>query len=121
MVLDSNKSARYPKAIHSGGRIFHYGHVRPAEVMQKKIDQTTKYWNHPPPDFSKYRIDPQAIQKYQGTHPAVLKGWISSYAQKHFQPDYSHVPTKREIRHRLTMKLEKIIGMQIGKKHYKLM
>jgi hypothetical protein len=69
----------------SGARIFHYGWVRPPELMGTKLDE---FWSH--------RGDPTVARRlpqlegggldygplgrlpvYEGTHPAVMGGWIA--------------------------------------------
>ena len=120
LVLGKNRKGRYPRVIHSNARIFHYGHVRPTTAMQEKMNQVSKYWNHAPPDFSKYSIDPEAIAKFTGSHPALVNDWIEKYAEKTFSPPKDHILTQREKRHRLTMWIEKKFGTELSKKHYKL-
>ena len=120
LVLDKNRKGRYPKVMHSNARIYHYGHVRPTAAMQEKMNQVSKYWNHAPPDFSKYSIDPKAIAKFSGTHPSIVNEWMDKFAEKSFTPSEDHVLTKREKRHRLTMWVEKKFGVELSKKHYKL-
>ncbi|WP_177419276.1 glycosyltransferase family 2 protein [endosymbiont of Lamellibrachia barhami] len=120
VVMDKNKQGRYPKAALAGAPIYHYGHVRSAARMREKINQVSRYWGHEPPKFETYAIDPQAVRPFEGSHPAVVQPWLAAEAEKHFAPDPSHPPTRKERKHRLAMKLERWFNMELSKKHYRL-
>ncbi|MBA1444934.1 MAG: hypothetical protein M3H12_18450 [Chromatiales bacterium] len=120
VVMDKNKQGRYPKAALAGAPIYHYGHVRSAARMREKIQQVSRYWGHEPPKFETYAIDPQAVRPFEGSHPAVVQPWLAAEAEKHFAPDPSHPPTRKERKHRLAMKLERWFNMELSKKHYRL-
>ncbi|QYZ66490.1 MAG: glycosyltransferase [Gammaproteobacteria bacterium (ex Lamellibrachia satsuma)] len=120
VVMDKNKQGRYPKAAMAGTPIYHYGHVRSAARMREKIQQVSRYWGHEPPKFETYSIDPQAVRPFEGSHPAVVQPWLAAEAEKHFAPDPSHQPTRKERKHRLAMKLEGWFNMELSKKHYRL-
>ncbi|RDH86837.1 MAG: glycosyltransferase [endosymbiont of Escarpia spicata] len=120
VVMDKNKQGRYPKAALAGAPIYHYGHVRSAARMREKIQQVSRYWGHEPPKFETYAIDPQAVRPFEGSHPAVVQPWLAAEAEKHFAPDPSHQPTRKERKHRLAMKLEDWFNMELSKKHYRL-
>ncbi|RDH90151.1 MAG: glycosyltransferase [endosymbiont of Seepiophila jonesi] len=120
VVMDKNKQGRYPKAALAGAPIYHYGHVRSAARMREKINQVSRYWGHEPPKFETYAIDPQAVRPFEGSHPAVVQPWLAAEAEKHFAPDPSHQPTRKERKHRLAMKLEDWFNMELSKKHYRL-
>jgi hypothetical protein len=83
------------------------------------VDQVSKYWGHEAPKIG-YDIDPCAIERFAGTHPAIMKSWIDKHAESHFSPDPNHKLTKREKKHRWSMKLEKWFGLDLSRKHYKL-
>lgn len=121
LVLDKNRKGRYPKVMHSNARIFHYGHVRPTNAMQEKMNQVSKYWNHAPPDFTKYNIDPKAINNFSGSHPNIVQKWINSFAESNFTPSTDYNLTTRDKRHRLAMRIENFLNIELGKKHYKLL
>ncbi len=120
VVMDKNKQGRYPKAALAGAPIYHYGHVRSAARMREKIQQVSRYWGHEPPKFETYAIDPQAVRPFEGSHPAVVQPWLAAEAEKHFAPDPSHPPTRKERKHRLAMKLEGWFNVELSKKHYRL-
>lgn len=120
VVLTSNRRAHYPRAAHSNARIFHYGWVRSEEKMDEKLGRVARYWggSHSKIDYS--CIDPEILKEFKGTHPAVMKDWLPRDVKSVFRADTNHVLTKREKKHRLAMKVEKIFGLDLSKKHFKL-
>ena len=120
LVMEKNRRGRYPRVIPANAHIYHYGHVRPAAAMQKKMEQTSKYWGQQSPTFREYGIDPKAIKKYEGSHPEVLHKWLDEFAEKTFKPSPDYRPTRREKRHRISMTFETLLRIRLGKKHYKL-
>ncbi len=121
VVMDKNKRGRYPRAALAGAHIYHYGHVRSVARMREKIQQVSRYWGHAPPEFKGYgNIDSKALASFHGTHPAVMKKWLSEEAETFFTPNPTYVPDKRERHHRWMMKIERLFGLELSKKHYKL-
>lgn len=120
VVMNKNKKGRYPKAALAGAPIYHYGHVRRVDLMQEKMNRVSQYWGHKPPEFKHYDLDPAALKRFAGTHPAILKNWFEEMAEKSYEPDPDHVLTKKDKRYRMMMKLEKLFGLELSKKHYKL-
>ena len=119
VVMDKNKQGRYPKAIHAGGNIYHYGHVRNIEKMQEKINQVSRYWNHAPTAFPGYGdIDPAVLRPFNGTHPAIMQHWLEHDAEWDFTPNPEYRLTKRDRRVRLKLKVEDMFDIEISKKHY---
>lgn len=121
VVLYKNKKGRYPRAALTGTHIYHYGAVRSVASMNEKNRRIAKYWGWQPTVFSYDQIDPHELVKFAGTHPAVIQPWLASdAAEHHFTPNPNHIPTARQKRHRLRMRLEKILGMDLMKKHFSL-
>ncbi len=120
MVMDRHRKGRYPRAAMTGARIYHYGHVRSIEAMRRKHELVSRYWNHPPPAFPDYGdIDPQALAPFEGTHPAVMAGWLADQAETEFRINPGYRLSRRERKHRLAMKLERWFGWDLSKKHFK--
>jgi hypothetical protein len=119
LVLDSNKKGRYPRAKHTGVNCYHYGWVRSEEQMNLKSKKVKKYWgkNHKKIDYT--QMDQNIIQKFEGTHPQVVLGWLPKSAGL-YKADPSYVLTNKEKKHRMMNKLEKMFGLELSKKHYKL-
>ena len=104
----------------AGGTIYHYGHVRSAAKMQAKIQKVSRYWGHAPPSFTHYAIDPKALRPFSGRHPAVMRRWLAEEAERGFEPDPDHVLSRRERRYRLMMCIEGLLGVDLSRKHFKL-
>lgn len=119
VVMDKNKQGRYPKAIHAGGNIYHYGHVRNIAKMQEKINQVSRYWNHEPSQFAGYGdIDPAVLRPFNGSHPAIMQDWLNNHAEWDFTANPDYQLGKRDKRVRLKLKVEQMFGIEISKKHY---
>lgn len=119
VVMDRHRRGRHPRAALADAHVYHYGHVRRLQYMQAKMDQVSKYWSHTPPAM-RYDIDPQALRRFEGTHPQVVQAWLAAEAESRFEPDPAHVLTRRERKHRWSMQLERWLGCDLSRKHYTL-
>ena len=119
LVLDKNRKGRYPKAKKIGIHCYHYGWVRSEDEMNLKSEKVQKYWgnNHQKIDYSK--IDQAIIKKFNGTHPQIIKEWLPK-DKGLFQADPNYKPSKKQKKHRMMIKLEKYLNLELSKKHYKL-
>lgn len=121
VVMDQNKRGRYPYAALAQVPIYHYGHVRAVANMQAKIQQVSRYWGHAPPAFAGYgNMDPKALGQFQGTHPAVMSTWLAECAEQELRLNPHYQPSRRERRHRWMMRVERLFGWDLSKKHYHL-
>ena len=120
VVMEKNKRGRYPRAALADATIYHYGHVRRIAAMREKNARIGRYWNLNHPSFERYSIDPTAIRRFSGQHPALMREWLASEAEASFSPEQDYAPTARDRRHRLAMRLERWLGCELSKKHYKL-
>ena len=119
-VIVNNQKMRWPRAALAGATIYHYGHVRPLEAMNKKQESVERYWNKTPRRLARYQIDPRALRKYTGEHPEIMRDWLAQKADYAFEPDISYVPTARDKRHRWGLFLERFLGIDLSRKHFKL-
>jgi len=119
LVLDSNKKGRYPKAKHTGVTCYHYGWVRSQEQMSLKSSKVQKYWGGEPVKVDYTQMDQTIIQEFQGTHPEIMKDWLPKDTGL-YKVDSAYKPTRKQIKHRLMIKLENFFGIEMSKKHYKL-
>ena len=88
--------------------------------MQEKINQVFQYWNKPPQAFPHYGdIDPAVLRKFNGTHPAIMKNWLNNEAEQNFALNPNYKLTRRDKRIRIKLKIEKMLGVEISKKHYR--
>ncbi len=122
VVLDDHKKGRYPRAAHSGGRIFHYGYVRSEEEYNAKTADTEIFWrrdkNRPESRQTRYdRIDPATLRPFGGSHPSAIEGFFDE-APTLFQTDPTYRISRREARHRITLWLEKRFGFELNHNHF---
>ena len=119
LVLDSNKKGRYPRAKNIGVSCYHYGWVRSQEQMNSKSKRVNKYWNEKPKSIDYSKIDQSIIKKFEGVHPNAVAGWLPK-ENGLFQADPLYELTFKQKKHRLMIKIEKIFGLDLSKKHFKL-
>ena len=117
LVLDSNKKGRYPKAKHTGARCYHYGWVRSEEQMNLKSEKVQKYWGGEPAKIDYSQMDQSIIKEFSDTHPKIVKDWLPQ-DKGIYQADPNYESTKKQKKHRLMLKLEKLFGLELSKKHY---
>jgi glycosyltransferase involved in cell wall biosynthesis len=119
VVITSNLHARYPRAAHADGRIFHYGYVRTEDQMNLKKQSVGKYWHAQTGTIDYAAVDAATLRPFTGTHPQAIQSWLPP-AQGLFAADPQHQLTSRERKHRWMMKLENWFGLELSKKHYTL-
>jgi glycosyltransferase involved in cell wall biosynthesis len=119
LILDNNKNGRYPKAKHTGVHCFHYGWVRSQDQMNLKSKKVQKYWgkSHQAIDYA--QIDSQIFKEFKGTHPKIVQSWLPKEAGL-FKADPSYKLTNKQKKHRIMLKIENFFGINLSKKHYKL-
>ena len=119
LVLDSNKKGRYPRAKHTGVTCFHYGWVRSEDQMNLKSQQVQKYWGNSHANIDYSQIDSSILKLFKNSHPRVVQDWLPSNSGV-FKADPSYKLTKKQKKHRLMMKFENFFGIDLSKKHFKL-
>lgn len=119
VVMDKNKKGRYPYAVMSGAKIYHYGWVRDEERMNLKLKKVKKYWKHEYKPIDYKEIDPTILKKFKGTHPKIIQNWLPK-EEGIFKANPNHQLTKKEKKHRLIKKIEKFFNLDLSKKHFKL-
>ena len=119
VVLDSNKEGRYPKARHTGAICYHYGWVRSEDQMSLKSSKVQKYWGGKPVVINYSQIDQEIIHKFNGIHPEIIKDWLPKDEGVYIASS-SYKLTAKQKKHRLMIKLENYFGLELSKKHYKL-
>ena len=119
LVLGSNKKGRYPKAKHTGARCYHYGWVRSEEQMNLKSEKVQKYWGGEPVRIDYSQMDQSIINEFSDTHPKVVQDWLPK-EKGVYQANPNYQLTSKQKKHRLMIKLEKRLNVELSKKHYKL-
>jgi hypothetical protein len=119
LVLESNKKGRYPKAKHTGAHCYHYGWIRSEQEMNLKSQKVQKYWGKEPVKIDYSQMDQSIIKDFVGTHPSVIQQWLPS-AKGIYKVDSNYVLTRKQKKHKFMIKLENLFGLELSKKHYKL-
>ena len=120
LVLDSNKKGRYPRAKHTGASCYHYGWARSEDQMNLKVSKVQMYWGTKPVKIDYSQMDQSIIKEFKGTHPKFMGEWLKKNDKGLFQVDSSYKLTKKQKKHREMIKLENFFGLELSKKHYKL-
>lgn len=109
-----NEAGQYEKlrVIHSGARIFHYGWVRPPEVMKEKTREMDTFYHTQGPgtgDNYKYKRV-YGLERFHGTHPALMAPRIEA---KRWKIDLLASPlvfTVKDIRKVISRTIERLTG-----------
>jgi glycosyltransferase involved in cell wall biosynthesis len=119
LVLDSNKKGRYPRAKHTGASCYHYGWIRSEDEMNLKSSKVQKYWGGEPAKIDYLQMDQSIICEFKGSHPEIIKDWLPK-GSGIYNADPNYRPTQKQKKHRLMIKLEKLLRLDLSKKHYTL-
>jgi predicted nucleotidyltransferase len=68
-------------------------------------------------DYS--QMDQKIIQEFKGNHPKIIEDWLSN-EKRLFEVDSKYIPTNKQKKHQIMLIIEKIFGVDLSKKHYKL-
>jgi len=119
VIMDKNKKGRYPYAVMSKAKIYHYGWIRDEERMNLKLKKVKKYWKHSYKPIAYKEIDETILREFKGTHPKIIQHWLPK-EEGIFKANPNHKLTKKEKKHRLVKKIEKFFNLDLSKKHFKL-
>ncbi|MCX8069910.1 MAG: glycosyltransferase family 2 protein [Thermodesulfovibrionales bacterium] len=119
LVLKKNKIGRYPYGVLTHVPIYHYGWMRQESKFKTKVEKVSKYWSHEAKGFKYGQIDPIVVKEYKGKHPAVMKTWLPENPPL-LTLDNNYKLTTKDIRQRIKSVIEKIFGVDLSRKHYKL-
>ena len=119
LVLQSNKKGRYPKAKHTGAKCYHYGWVRSESEMNLKSEKVQKYWGGNPQKINYSNMDQSIINQFDGTHPKIIQDWIPKETGV-FVADQDYKLSLKQKKHKIMIIFEKLFGLELSKKHYKL-
>jgi hypothetical protein len=119
LVLDSNKKGRYPRAKSIGATCYHYGWVRSEKQMNLKSSKVQKYWGEKSVIIDYSQMDQSIIEEFKGSHPEIVKDWLPQDVGL-YVVDPVYKLTQKQKKHRLMMRLEKLFGIDLSKKHFKL-
>jgi len=119
LILSSNKKGRYPRAKSTGLTCYHYGWVRSELQMNLKSSKVQKYWGGEPAIIDYSQMDQSIIEEFRGSHPEVIKDWLPKDDGLYIT-DLTYKLTQKQKKHQLMIRIEKLFGVDLSKKHYKL-
>jgi hypothetical protein len=119
LVLDSNRRGRYPRAKKIGVSCYHYGWLRSEKQMNLKSSKVQKYWGGDPIKIDYSQMDQLIIKEFKETHPEIIKKWLPK-EKGLFKASQDYKLTSRQKKHRFIIKFENFFGLDLSKKHYKL-
>jgi hypothetical protein len=98
--------------------IYHYGWVKSPQRMKKKMKEVSKYWMEESNDLKSFLQSEDffnyeefdSLEKFAGTHPAVLKKRIS---EKNWEVSLNLKEKKFSVKNRLLYRLEKKTGVRL--------
>ena len=88
--------------------------------MNLKSKKVQKYWGGRPALIDYSQIDQSIIFEFKGIHPEVVKDWLPK-SNGLFIADSSYKLTNKQIKHRIMIKIENFFGIDLSKKHFKLL
>jgi glycosyltransferase involved in cell wall biosynthesis len=116
----NKRRTRYPRAAALNIPIYHYGNARDARFLKIKAATGNQYWATDVFYDIYGDIDPHQIGPFEGDHPAVMASWLQTHASPGFEFNPAHRLTRRERKHRVLAKLEKRLGRDFSKRHFKV-
>ena len=87
--------------------------------MNLKSEKMQKYWGGSPTKIDYSQMDQSIIKEFIGTHPKIVEQWLPK-AKGIYQADSNYKPTNKQRKHQLMIKVEKMLGKELSKKHYTL-
>ncbi len=105
--------------------VYHYGWVKEPAAMQRKQETFHKLWHddqwiekniYKAPEFD-YLKNIDQLSRFTETHPKVLQERI---ARKNWEFEYDISFNRRTVKQRLKEFVEKVFGIQLGYKNYKI-
>jgi len=105
--------------------VYHYGWVKPPNIMQKKQENFNRYWHDDEwveknilkvEDFE-YENKISELVKFEGTHPQVMQERVKTRNWK-FEGTIAY--KRNSLKNKLRMFLKNTLGIEFGWKNYKI-
>lgn len=117
----NKRRTRYPRAAALNLPIYHYGNARHERYITRKAAAGNRYWQEKQAFKPGYGdLDPRQVGEFRGRHPAVMSGWLRDHANPSFSFNPAHRLTRRERKHRLVARLERWLGRDFSKRHFRI-
>lgn len=121
------KSDRKIKVKQIDAFMYHYGWVKPTKGLKNKVHNFNQFYHddhwiaeHLPQDLEFDYGNADILEKFEGTHPAVMQKRIDAVNWK-FSFDPTVLKKKTDLRRRVLQKIERLTGWRIGEyKNYKV-
>ncbi len=109
----------------SGGRIFHYGWVKPPQLMGQKSKLLNRWWHGEKKDgdFENFQYDRQyGLRAFESTHPTIMKSLVASQNWS-FDPRRTLAEWSwKDIRLWVSDVIERVSGRRLGEyKPYRIL
>ena len=88
--------------------------------MNLKSSKVQKYWGKTPTKIDYSQMDQSIIKKFNDTHPKVIEDWLPK-ERSLFKVDPNYELSFKQRKHRIMIRLENMLGLDLSKKHYKLL
>ena len=87
--------------------------------MNLKSQKVQKYWGKTANKIDYSQINQSIIKEFSGTHPQCVMNWLPKESGI-YQADSNYKLNSKQKKHQKMLKLESIFGLELSKKHYKL-
>jgi hypothetical protein len=116
------KQGRKLSVVPIDATIYHYGWVRPPALMKQKNDTVKKYYSGEIIEFDSFEFDYEnsfdALTKFKGTHPEVMKERIHS---KNWEINIDTRKIQMKFKYKILYYIEKYFGVRLFEyRNYKI-
>lgn len=118
-TIHRRRRLRYLNCIPADARMFHYGWARSVAANEAKQRAASEFYHETAKVRPYTSIDPKTLKPFTETHPAVAQGWVDANAPDSCEPDPNYRLTKRDKRQRVKMLLERVLGIDTSKDHFR--
>lgn len=118
-TIQGRRRLRYLRCLPADAQMFHYGWARSPSDNESKQRTACEFYHSRAAVRTYASIDPLTIQPFTGTHPAAVRSWVEQNSPATIEADPNYQLTPRDKRNRLWMRLERALGVDLSKDHFK--
>ena len=108
------KQGRKLSVVPVDATVYHYGWVRPPVMMQQKFDMVKQYYSGQNPEPTIFEFDYEqnfdALRKFEGTHPEVMKNRIEA---KNWQINFDTTKIRMKLKYKILFYIENYFGVRL--------